>query len=110
MSNIKTPINSLVGVFLDNNVPDTEGTPPPGMDFSSESAQDYSNGGGSFEPQVRQTFYAGSGQTSTGVQESIVVPAKATRMFLGTMDGHEWSNNSGNFVVNITQYRIEIVK
>jgi hypothetical protein len=106
MSNINTPINSLVGVFLDDNQPDTEGTPPPGMDFSSESAQNYTF----FEPKTRQTFFAGSGQTTTDIQQSIVVPPNATRMFLGTMDGHEWSNNSGNFVVNITQYQIQLVK
>jgi hypothetical protein len=39
-----------------------------------------------------------------------VVPNNATRLFLGTMDGHEWSNNVGSFQATITQYSIEIVK
>jgi hypothetical protein len=106
MSNISTPINSLVGVFLDKDVPDTEGTPPPGLDFSTQGARDYTV----LEPDNRQPFYVGSGQTSGGVQQSIVVPQNATRLFFGTMDGHEWSNNSGYFVATITEYQIEVVK
>jgi Flp pilus assembly protein TadG len=106
MANIRTPINSVVGVFLNKNVPDDEGTPPPGLDFSTQTARDYNV----LEPQTRQPFYVGSGQTSGGSQQSIVVPANATRLFFGTMDGHEWSNNSGYFVATITEYQIEMVQ
>jgi Flp pilus assembly protein TadG len=106
MSNISSPINSVVGVFLDNGVPDTEGTSPPGLDFSTQTERDYTD----IEPQLRQTFYAGNGQTSGGTQQMIVVPAGATRFFLGTMDGHEWSNNSGGYNVTITQMSIQLVK
>jgi len=106
ISNIATPINSLNGVFLDGNVPDTEdSTIPPGLDFSTQTERDYT----SLEPQVRQTFFAGDGQTSTGVQQTILVPPTATRLFLGTMDGHEWSNNVGGFSVTIMQYQVQIV-
>jgi hypothetical protein len=62
------------------------------------------------EPQLFQTFYVGSGQTSSNVQQTIVVPPNATTLYLGTMDGHEWSNNVGGFYVTITQYQIAIVK
>ena len=65
---------------------------------------------GVFAPQLQQMFYVGNGLTSTGAQESIVVPAGATRVFLGTMDGWEWSNNSGGFTVTITQTSIAIVQ
>jgi Flp pilus assembly protein TadG len=107
MSNIATPINSLTGVFLDNNVPDTEdSTIPPGLDFSTQSERDYT----SIDPELRQPFYAGDGTTSGGTQQTIVVPAGATRFFLGTMDGHEWSNNVGGFNVTITQMSISLVQ
>jgi Flp pilus assembly protein TadG len=110
ISNIITPINSMVGVFLDNNSADTSsdsnyGTTPSGLDFSTQSARDYTT----LEPQLAQSFYTGTGQTSGGTQQTIVVPPHATRLFLGTMDGHEWSNNVGGFTATITQYTIEIV-
>jgi hypothetical protein len=106
MSNISTPINSVVGVFLDNSNPSSEGTSPPGMDFSTQTERDYV----SMEPQLRQTFYAGNGETSGGIQQMIVVPQNATRFFLGTMDGHEWSNNSGGYNATITEQVIELVQ
>jgi hypothetical protein len=31
-------------------------------------------------------------------------------MFLGTMDGHEWSNNSGGYTVTVTDYQITTVQ
>jgi putative Flp pilus-assembly TadE/G-like protein len=106
MSNISTPINSVVGVFLDNSNPSTEGTAPPGLDFSTQTERDYI----SEDPELRQTFYAGNGETSSGAQQMIVVPPNATRFFLGTMDGHEWSNNSGGYNATITEQVIELVQ
>jgi hypothetical protein len=29
------------------------------------------------------------------------VPEGATRLFLGTMDGHEWANNLGQFTITV---------
>ena len=40
----------------------------------------------------------------------IIVPKNAYALFLGTMDGHEYSNNTGGFNATITQYEVEIVK
>jgi len=108
ISNIATPINSVVGVFLNTSngtVPDDQGTPPTGLDFSTQTSRDYT----SPEPELRQSFYVGDGETSSGVQQTIVVPANATTLFLGTMDGHEWSNNQGGFHATITQFQIELV-
>lgn len=108
ISNIATPINSVVGVFLNTSngtVPDDQGTPPTGLDFSTQTSRDYT----SLEPDLRQSFYVGDGETSSGVQQTIVVPANATTLFLGTMDGHEWSNNQGGFHATITQFQIELV-
>ncbi len=116
MSNINTPINSLVGVFQNGAANDTYSassatytantTVPPGLDFSTQSERDYT----SIQPQDFQTFYVGTGQTSTSAQQTIVVPSGATQLYLGTMDGHEWSNNIGGFNVTITQFQIVTVQ
>jgi Flp pilus assembly protein TadG len=108
ISNIATPINSVVGVFLNTSggqVPDDQGAPPPGLDFGTQSERDYT----SIQPDLRQSFYVGNGETSTGVQQTIVVPPNANTLFLGTMDGHEWSNNQGGFHATITEFQIELV-
>jgi Flp pilus assembly protein TadG len=132
ISNIESPLNSMVGVFtnttFDSNgnptggIPSQESAAPPGLDFSSQNARDYQSGttqsssvasemsGGTIEPQMRQSFYIGDGQTSSGNQETIIVPANATTLYLGTMDGHEWSNNQGGFNATITEYNIELVQ
>jgi hypothetical protein len=116
MSNISTPINSVVGVFLTSSAPDTynyhsqtysaTGTIPPGLDFSTQTEQNYTT----LEPQIAQMFYVGTGQTSNTVQQMIVVPPNAARLFLGTMDGHEWSNNVGGYNATITEYQIAVVQ
>jgi len=108
ISNIATPINSVVGVFLNTSggqVPDDQGAPPPGLDYSTQTDRDYT----SIEPDLRQSFYVGNGETSTGVQQTIVVPPNANTLFLGTMDGHEWSNNQGGYHATITEFQIELV-
>jgi len=118
LSNIIIPINSVVGVFMDQNgatygadssqetTESSAPSTPNGLDFSLQSARDYT----SLEPQLNQTFYVGDGSTSTGTQQIIVVPPNASALFLGTMDGHEWSNNVGGFTATITQYQIQIVR
>jgi hypothetical protein len=110
LSNIYTPINSIVGVFLNSNDStngaDDESSVPPGLDFGSQTARNYT----SIDPELQQTFYVGNGTTSGGTQQTIVVPSGASTLFLGTMDGHEWSNNLGGFNATITEYVIAIVK
>ncbi len=48
-------------------------------------------------------FFIGDGRTGTGAgaAQSFVVPAGATRLFLGVSDGFGWFNNSGSFAVTI---------
>jgi hypothetical protein len=111
ISNIATPINSLFGVFLDqasstSGVDNTSGEPTPtGLDFSTQTERDYDSLG----PQLNQSFYVGTGQTSSSIQQTIIIPNNAHQLFLGTMDGHEWSNNQGGFNATITQFLVEIV-
>jgi hypothetical protein len=107
ISSVTMPHNAIVGVFLNNNVPDTDpAAQPPALDFSTQGERDFTV----LTPQLRQPFYAGDGQTSSNVQQQIVVPAGATRLFLGTMDGHEWSNNVGGYNATITNTTISIVQ
>ncbi len=106
MSDINAPHNSLLGVFLTDSLPDDVSTTPTSLDFTTQTARDYT----SLSPDVQQMFYAGTGQTSGGQQQQFVVPPNATRLFFGTMDGHEWSNNVGGFTATITQTTYSIVQ
>ncbi|MEJ7677498.1 MAG: hypothetical protein WKG06_06425 [Segetibacter sp.] len=51
---------------------------------------------------MKQVFFIGDGQTSGGVQQRIVIPKGATRLFLGTLDGYGWYNNGGAFNLTVT--------
>lgn len=97
MSDIKAPINSLVGVFLTGSAPDLR-PPPPKLDFQAIGL-DFT----SLAPQVQQVFFIGDGRTSDGVMQEFFIPASASRLFLGTMDGVEWLNNSGGITLNVAQ-------
>jgi Flp pilus assembly protein TadG len=99
------PVCSMAGVFLSNSVPDS-GTVPAVLNFSTQASRDYIN----LSPALQQVFYVGSGTTSGGTQQSILVPPNATRFFLGAMDGHEWNNNVGGFNTTVTQTTITTVQ
>ena len=82
---LNCPLDSLVGVFLGNGVPDPKATPDPltcgGFDMTT--------------PELQQAFYIGSNLTE------VTVPAGATRLFVGFNDsGAQW-NNDGDVVVTV---------
>ncbi|HET6248211.1 MAG TPA: TadG family pilus assembly protein [Tepidisphaeraceae bacterium] len=106
MADVTMPLGSMVGVFLGSGLPDDIATVPPPLDFSTQAARDYDN----LAPKVQQPFYAGTGQTSGGTQQEIVVPANATRLYLGIMDGWEWSNNNGSFSATVTETKVVTVQ
>ena len=96
ISKINAPLNSLLGVFLDNSQPDS--TPAPAsLDFSAIGLN-FS----SLAPQVKQVFFIGDGLTGTGsgAVQNFIVPAGATRLFLGPQDFGTF-NNSGSFTVTV---------
>ncbi|CAN5513418.1 hypothetical protein BH09PLA1_BH09PLA1_07080 [soil metagenome] len=106
MSNLTSPIDAVVAVFLDDSNPAGQ-TPPADLDFTTQAARDYT----SISPLVRQTFFIGDGRTSTGTVQQIVVPGGATRLFIGKMDGTEWNNNIGSSTVTISYTpSIQLVK
>jgi hypothetical protein len=97
MSDIQAPIDSLLGVFLGPTQPDLNPPPPSALDFSTTASREYV----SLTPEVQQVFFMGDGLGAGGAQQQIVVPAGATRFYLGIMDGYGWANNIGAFEVTI---------
>jgi len=107
ISEASLPIDALLGVFLNDDPPDSSPAPPPvnyrsiGWNFVS------------MEPQLKQVFYIGKGQVTrrdaSGKKETVarqfLVPKGATRLYLGVMDEYEWINNEGYFDVIVTLER-----
>lgn len=83
-------VDGLVGVFLTNAVP--SGAAPAQLDYGTLGL-----GAASYSPGVDQIFWIGDGLTGlgSGTVQSFIVPVGATRLFLGTVDGSGWFNNSG---------------
>lgn len=97
ISNVGCVLNALMGVFLGPDIP--SGSPPPGtLNFSDPSARDYL----AIEPELKQVFFIGDGITNDGVPQKVIIPPGATRLFIGSMDGHTWWDNRGYFRVGIT--------
>jgi len=71
VGSLTAPINSLIGVF--------RGIP---------------SGGSSSGPALNQPFFIGSART-------VQAPPGAERLFLGSMDGYDWNNNFGSFLVTV---------
>lgn len=88
-ASLTAPINSLVGVFLDDATPDFP--IPNGLDYSGPDLN-----GATVAPALRQPFVIGDGS-----RQGIVVPAGATRLFLGAFDQSDSENNLGSFAVTI---------
>jgi hypothetical protein len=97
ISDARIPLNALVGVFLDASQPNLTPAPSP-LDFSTPASRDYL----SVSPGLKQVFFIGDGLTSTGETRQVLIPAGATRLFLGTMDGCCNSDNSGSFTVHVS--------
>jgi hypothetical protein len=100
ISTLVAPLESLVGVFLGPEQPNTTAAPPP-LDFASSESRDYQ----SISPLLKQVFFIGDGRTSDGKTQLVIVPQGATRLYLGVMDGYGWSNNVGSFNVSISSVR-----
>ena len=91
------PIDALVGVFLDNSQPDSSAA-PAGLDFATIGTNFTS-----LSPLLKQVFFIGDGLTGagSGSQQTFIIPTGATRLFLGTVDGFGWYNNSGSITGTI---------
>lgn len=98
-SNLTAPITSVVGIFLNDAIPTSQGTPPPDLDFTSPESRDFAK----LSPELRQPFFIGDGMRADGATlQDFVVPDGATRLFIGVMDGQQWSDNTGSFTTTVT--------
>jgi Flp pilus assembly protein TadG len=107
IGDVRMPINAFQGVFLDDNQPNLTPAPTDVRDYTtaeSRSQEFYS------DIQKKQPFFIGDGKTGwgTGATQKFLVPPGATRLFVGIMDGHEWSNNVGSF--NVTASVVETIQ
>ncbi len=109
IANVKAPISALMGVFLSDAQPNTTAA-PASLDFTTAASRDFS----SISPALKQPFFIGDAKRANGAQQSFVIPAGATRLYVGSMDGQQWSDNGGGFSVTVTNgatiYRIATVK
>ena len=102
IGDIGAPINALVGVFLNDDRPD-KSRPLRRLVFDGAHRQFTI-----FSPELKQVFFIGRGTTKSGEVRQFVIPKGATRLFLGTMDGFEWNNNTGAFSVIVTVERTNV--
>jgi Flp pilus assembly protein TadG len=97
-SNMRSPINALVGVFLTDADPRTQ-TTPEDLNFSTAAQRNFSQ----LSPKVGQIFFIGDGKQDDGTPQRFVVPAGATRFYVANWDGWEWNNNIGLRTTRITR-------
>lgn len=97
LSDISAPINSLVGVFLDDAAFAARPAAPEALDFSTVESRNFR----SLSPKIGQIFFIGDGKDASGILQAFVVPAGTTRLYLAIMDQYEWSNNQGQLSGNI---------
>jgi hypothetical protein len=96
MSDIISPIDALLGVFLGPGQPDP--TALSTLDFSTAASTDFA----ALSPELQQVFFIGDGLRLDGLtSQNFIVPNGATRLFLGTMDGFDWNNNAGSLDVSV---------
>ena len=96
IANLNAPLESLIGVFLGPGQPNLN-PPPAALDFTTPASRDYLT----LSPALQQPFFIGDGLTSLAAAQQVIAPDGATRLYLGTMDEYEWSNNLGSFTVNV---------
>lgn len=102
ISGYNAPANALVGIFLDDTQPSLSPAPV---------SLNFTGGGGigitfaTLSPALKQTFFIGDGLTGSGAGtvQQFNIPTGAQRLFLGTVDGSGWFNNSGQFNVSATR-------
>lgn len=98
IADMKAPINTLVGVFLDDTTPSGSAA-PANLDFSTAESRDFKT----LSPKLKQIFFIGDGMNSLGNHQEFVAPKGATRLFLATWDFYEWNNNAGSRNVKVNR-------
>ena len=82
---------------------------PARLDFSMNA---HSESFAELSPLLGQTFFIGDGTTPSGLQQRFVIPAGATRFYLGFADAFSfqgppgaYADNTGGLSVTLTQAR-----
>ena len=109
IANIRAPLASLIGVFINDLAPTDRPDPPPlGLNFEGTAPTGFvSVGGGidylSLSPELFQPFFIGDGLSGNGPAflQTIGVPTGATTLALGIMDGFGWAGNQGQFTLTV---------
>jgi hypothetical protein len=96
---ITAPQNALIGVFLTSAAPNTVTPPAAGLSYSTTASMNQSSYSNLL---VQQPFFIGNGQNSSGTTQTFVVPAGATRLYLGVFDGWQNWDNPGSLSVTTT--------
>lgn len=91
ISDVRAPINSLIGIFLDDKTPDERPAAPAALDFGEASLRNFKT----MAPQLGQIFFIGDGKDAAGKLQGFTVPSGTTRLYLAIMDEYEWNNNLG---------------
>ncbi len=99
ISDVSAPMDALVGVFLSDEQPDRSAAPRT-LDLRESSPNIWL--------QLKQVFFIGDGRSKSGAPRRYLVPARATRLYLGVMDEYEWNNNSGSFTVAVAIERYQV--
>jgi hypothetical protein len=107
ISDAWTPINGLLGVFLDGSSPLGK-TAPGTLDFRTGAGTGYA----SIAPALRQVFFIGDGLDAGAAQQQVTAPTGATRLFLGISDGWNWTDNGGpnrkGYAVRVTYENVAV--
>ncbi len=98
ISDIRAPINSLIGVFLDDAQP-SDSVAPVALNFQTLGLNVVA-----LSPLLKQVFFIGDGSTASAAIQEFNIPSGATRLFLGTMDGFGWFNNNGSISATVNQF------
>ncbi|HEX8913407.1 MAG TPA: pilus assembly protein TadG-related protein [Humisphaera sp.] len=102
----QAPLNALVGIFLDDRAPNTYAMAAE-PDFSTAASRNFS----SLSPPLKQVFFIGDGLDDSGNLQQFVVPAGATRLYLGIMDEKGWWwDNTGSLSTTTLDENISLVK
>jgi PEP-CTERM motif len=97
ISTVRAPISALMGVFLGTDQPSLT-APPTGLNFQTLGLNF-----ASLAPELKQLFFIGDGKTSANLVQTFDIPLGATRLYLGTMDGFGWYNNTGTITFDVNQ-------
>jgi len=103
ISGYKGPEGALVGVFLDDSIPDTDPAPDT-LDFTPAGL---GTSFASLSPALRQVFFIGDGFRSKN-RHRFVAPPGATRLVLGIPDGFGFDGVPGAYEDNNGGYMVRL--